>query len=327
MVVIKYPDVEKQVYYNEDFYHVLVQCKAMVYHDRDFKGVYAGRSRVGKSVLAMQHAKFFDPSFDDSRIVYNPRDFVELANKLSPGSAIMLDETRHAGGGDWAQGKESKIFLDYLNEVGQKNLYILLLLPDFWDLRTALATNLTHYMVHVYEEENQDFNPENTKSDPLTRGHFDFYNFEDKRYLFYHNHKYHSYKGVKPSMKNLDFSNTFVVNEANYRAKKFAGLEKYADPRIWETGATQQAQPKDKALGSRGTRWLVYRFKQLTNWDIKTICNFLELDDKTVGKYVTQYTKEYTGIPNSANSTPEASLSITNGVVEQISGETEEALL
>lgn len=325
MVVIKYPDVEKQVYYNEDFYHVLVQCKAMVYHDRDFKGVYAGRSRVGKSVLAMQHAKFFDPSFDDSRIVYNPRDFVELANKLSPGSAIMLDETRHAGGGDWAQGKESKIFLDYLNEVGQKNLYILLLLPDFWDLRTALATNLTHYMVHVYEEENQDFNPENTKSDPLTRGHFDFYNFEDKRYLFYHNHKYHSYKGVKPSMKNLDFSNTFVVNEANYRAKKFAGLEKYADPRIWETGGVQP-EPKDKQNGSRGTKWLTRRLKD-RGWSNEDIAELLELEVKSVNNYVNQYRKEATGDAKSLKPTPEASLSITNGVVEQISGQIEGALL
>lgn len=202
--------------------------KSMVYHDRDLILLIAGRTGTGKSVVAMQTCKLLDPTFDISRIVYKGQDFINLANSLPKYSAIMLDESRESLATEKAFDERSKKMLDYLNEVRHRNLYIVMLMPDFWEFRTHLATQRSHAFVHVYELENPNWNPDDKRSDPMMRGYAEFYDFELKRTLYYYNKKSRSYKGIKPSF-HFDFSNTYVVDEKAYRALKDHTTGKYSE--------------------------------------------------------------------------------------------------
>ena len=220
--------LEKPVYFNETYWHNVTVMRSMVYHDRDLVLLFCGRSGVGKSVLALQTCKALDSTFDISRIVYKGQDLINLANTLPKYSAIMLDESRESLGTERAYEEKSKKMLDYLNEVRHRNLYLIMLLPDFWDFRTHLATQRSHALIHVYEIENPDFNPEDKRSDPLMRGYADFYDFQQKRTLYYYNKKSRSYKGVKPSFR-LDFTNQYIVPEDQYRALKELTTKKYTE--------------------------------------------------------------------------------------------------
>lgn len=220
--------LEKPLYVNETYLHNITIMRSMVYHDRDMVLLIAGRTGTGKSVLAMQTCKLLDPTFDISRIVYKGQDLINLANSLPKYSAIMLDESRESLSTEKAFDERSKKMLDYLNEVRHRNLYIVMLMPDYWEYRTHLATQRSHAFVHVYELENPDFVPTDKRSDPMMRGYADFYDFEQKRTLYYMNKKSRSYRGVKPSFR-LDFSNTYVIEEAAYRRLKDVTTNKYSD--------------------------------------------------------------------------------------------------
>ena len=45
----------------------------------------------GKTTLSFQCAKYFDPTFDLSRVVFSVDDFLETLIRAKPGQAVVFD--------------------------------------------------------------------------------------------------------------------------------------------------------------------------------------------------------------------------------------------
>ena len=120
--------------------------------DMDYFGVVDGDEGSGKSVLAMQWCKYLDPSFNLDRIVFTSDQFVALLKdpKLKPGSAILLDEAYNAANARATMSEVNRSMVAVTTEVRQKNLFVFIVLPSFFDLDRTLAIHRTRSLCHVY---------------------------------------------------------------------------------------------------------------------------------------------------------------------------------
>ena len=196
-------------------------CRSIV-KDMDFVFLLTGSGmvRVGKSVFAMQNGKYIteqvnklhklNNTFTEENIVFKSDHLIETASKLKPYSVIILDE-----GDDLTEHYFShltRILKRFFRKCGQLNLFIFLLIPDFFELppSIALTRSIALFDVNFYGE--------------FERGLYHFYDFDRKRQLYIQGKKYRNYKCVKANFAGK-FPHYYAIDEAIYRAKKRKDLE------------------------------------------------------------------------------------------------------
>jgi len=187
----------------------------------------SGKVRIGKSVLAQQVGKYLSDkinefhkvktSFTIKNITFKGDELQKKAFELPKYSVLDLDE-----GDDLVEHYWSKLARDlrrFFRKAGQLNQFVILVLPDFFELPKAYAITRSTCLINVR------FVGE------FERGYFRFYNFERKKKLYLKGKKYADYSAVTSNF-NGKFANVYTVPEQEYRTKKEKDLQEAEEKEV-----------------------------------------------------------------------------------------------
>ena len=190
---------------------------ALMQRDKDWIEVIDGTEGAGKSWFAFQRAKYIDPTFNLSRVVFTPEEFKNAIFSAKKGQAIVYDEAFTGLSSRASLSPINRYLVSLMMQMRQKNLFVILVLPTFFLLDKYAALFRTRLLTHVYE----------TKSG--LRGYFRVYNAQKKKLLFLYGKQTYSYsKNVFTNFKGR-FYGVFALGDAEeeekYRDKKTKALE------------------------------------------------------------------------------------------------------
>jgi hypothetical protein len=237
--------------------------------DRDFVAAYDGEEGVGKSVLAQQHALILDPNFTIDNIVFTSDAFIKKIKdpKTKKGTCIVLDEAFSAANSRGALTEVNRSMIGLATEMRQKNLFILLVLPSFFDLDRYFALWRCRALFHLY------FTPEEDR-------HYIVFNKESKKLLYLLGKKFYDYNKPKAPFPPAKFFNQYVVNEEEYRFKKSEAFRKRT-----VSGAAKRWLDQRNAC----VQTLVYKH----NYDYQLLNNmFKEKKVSTISERAYRYIKQ-----------------------------------
>jgi hypothetical protein len=211
MVMVKFGDKEFSI----DGYHKenLDIAKEQILNDWDMLFVYDGAEGSGKSVKAMQDAYYCDPTFNIDRVVFTPNAFRKAIMGAKKYQAIVYDEAYTGLSSRATMSLINRTLIKMLAEIRQRNLFVFVLMPCFFDLDKYVALWRSRALVHIYTKEN------------FERGYFAFFNNDTKKALYINGKKYYSYSRPKANFIGR-FPNFYVVDEAAYKRKKHEALVK-----------------------------------------------------------------------------------------------------
>lgn len=188
-------------------------AKKKIKDDWDFVFVYDGMEGAGKSVKAMQDAYYCDPTLDFTRYAFSASQFRRAIGSAEKFQAVVYDEAHSGLNSRAAMTMINRSLVSMLTEIRQKNLFVFVLLPTFFDLDKYVALWRSRALIHVYT------------SDDFDRGFFAFWNIDRKKNLYLLGKKLYSYTGVKPNFVGR-FTNHYCLDETQYRALKAEALKK-----------------------------------------------------------------------------------------------------
>ena len=187
--------------------------KKFVEKDWDMCWIYSGYEGAGKSTTCIQDAKYLDPTLDIDRICFSPEDFEEKIKRkdfLKRGNALVLDEGFILN----ARASMTEInrkFLSVLAECRQKNLFLFIVVPNFFDLDKNICLWRSRGLFYVYHKSMQ-------------RGYFKYFNYERKKRLYVLGKKFYNYNCVGYNLHGR-FTKKFPIDEDEYKRKKLAAFE------------------------------------------------------------------------------------------------------
>lgn len=186
-------------------------AKKAMSKDYDMVICVDGAERSGKSVIAQQIGIYLDPTLTIDRITFTADDFKNKIREAKNFQCVILDEAMQALFSRASMSKTNINVVRLLAECGQKNLIIILVLPSFFALDMYAAVHRSRCLIHVYTH-------------GLQRGYFKFYGNKNKKILYLGGKKFYHYGAGKPNFKGR-FTNTYVVDETEYRKKKADSLK------------------------------------------------------------------------------------------------------
>jgi len=209
MVLIKY---KEQEFCMDGYLQANLDTASRVIR-RDLDMVFAvdGPEGSGKSVFTSQMAFYVDPTFNIDRVVFTPKAFREAIINSKPYQAVVYDEAYTGLSSRATMSLINRTLISMLAEIRQKNLFVFVVMPTFFDLDKYVALWRSRALIHVYF--GSDFQ----------RGFFAFYNSDKKKDLYIQGKKFYSYSNPKPNFIGR-FTNFYTIDEVAYRQKKKISL-------------------------------------------------------------------------------------------------------
>ena len=174
------------------------------YHNFVANGMVIHNS--GKSTLAQQLGAYVYPQLSMEQIAMNPQEFITKVVATPHRSCIIYDE---AFGGLSSRSSLSEInnlIVTLMTEMGQKNLFVIIVLPSIFMLDKYVAIWRARALFHTYFKNGK-------------RGRFYVFNKNRKKLLYLKGKKDYNYNCVKSSFKGR-FIDKYVVDENEYRKRK-----------------------------------------------------------------------------------------------------------
>lgn len=195
---------------------------------KDWDMVFAidGPEGSGKSTLAIQCAYYCDPTLDLNRIVFTPDEFKAAILSAKPYASVVYDEAYTGLSSRAAMSKINRVLVAMLAEIRQKNLFVWIVMPTFFDLDRYAALWRTRGLIHVYT------------GDDFRRGLFAFYNADKKKDLYINGKKFYSYYTPKPNFTGT-FGPFLPIDKTGYDEKKRLALEGRSEKVISEETARE----------------------------------------------------------------------------------------
>lgn len=182
-------------------------AKDVIHKDWDMLFVYDGSEGSGKSVKAMQDAYYCDPTLNIDRIVFTPSQFRKAIMTAKKYQAVIYDEAYTGLSSRATMSLINRTLISMLAEIRQRNLFVFVVMPCFFDLDKYVALWRSRALIHIYTADN------------FERGYFRFYNKTRKKDLYILGKKFYSYH--KPEANFFGrFTNHYVVDEKEYKKKK-----------------------------------------------------------------------------------------------------------
>lgn len=202
---------DKQFYMDGYLLENMTTAKTVIKNDWDMVFCVDGPERSGKSTIAQQLAYFCDNSFCIERITFTPNEFKKAVLSAKPYQAVVYDEAFTGLSSRAAMSRINRTLTSMMAEIGQRNLFVFVVMPTFFDLDRYIAIWRSRALIHVYTGDN------------FARGYFAFYNADRKKDLFINGKKFYSYASPRPNFTGR-FTGTYTVDEAEYRKKKLDAL-------------------------------------------------------------------------------------------------------
>lgn len=201
--------------------------KVVIEKDFDHVNIIAGLPGMGKSNFAISLAKFYDNDFSIKNICFTADEFVHLTNTLPKRSAIILDESFDSMNSRVGTSKDFLKIMNHLQLIRQRNLFIILNLPNYFDLHKSIAIYRSSFLFVVYGKEFGD------------RGRFAAFGRDEKKRLYIDGKKYMNYHCVQPNFRGKFFKQTAIDFEA-YEEMKLKHLREQASEGVTESSIRQQ---------------------------------------------------------------------------------------
>lgn len=193
----------------------LIEIKKLVIKkDRDWVGVIDGEEGSGKSVLAQQIARVLDPKFNISKLCFNADQFVKAIKTSPKHSCIILDEGYASANARASLTEVNRSLVALGTEMRQRNLFILIVLPTFFDLDKYFALWRSRCLFHVYF------------SIDGKRGKYILVPKTAKKLLYLNGRKKYDYRKPASPYPPCRFTNYYTVDEMEYRQKKAEAFKK-----------------------------------------------------------------------------------------------------
>lgn len=240
--------------------------------DWDWIFVVDGIEGGGKSTFAQQIAAYCDPSLDIDRICFTPEEFKNAIVKAEKYQAIVYDEAYAGLNSRQAMTQTNRTIVSMLAEIRQKNLFVFIILPTFFDLDKNVAIWRSRGLFHVHVDK------------AYKRGFFKFYNQTTKKYLYIKGKKFYDY-GASAALPNFKgrFTKKYMVDEKEYRQRKLKSLEKYGEDHQVQTQLKDFRKEFVENLG---------KYKETFNLKQKDIAKLISVADSTIKGYVAEKREE-----------------------------------
>lgn len=193
-------------------------AKDVIKKDWDMIFAVDGAEGSGKSVMAMCMGKYCDPTLTVDRVVFTAKEFRTAIIDAGQYQTVIYDEAYTGLSSRAAMSLINRTLVSVLAEIRQKNLFIFVVMPCFFDLDKYVALWRSRALIHVYTSEN------------FERGRFAFYNMDKKKALFVNGKKYYTYAKPRPNFIGR-FTNHYPVDQEAYKKKKRESLTKREEAR------------------------------------------------------------------------------------------------
>jgi hypothetical protein len=254
----------KEYYYDGYLVQNLELLKKAVKKKWDGVIYVGGYEGDGKSEMAEQMAFFFDHDYDISRCVFTPEQFMSAVDEAEPFQAIVYDEAQDAfestNRDSLAKAVKSK-----MTRIRKKQLFILIVAPDFWRINKYLFIHRSRAFIRVYAEE-------------LERGYFAFYNRQRKHKLYIEG-KRKEELCVPPNFVGR-YTHWRVLDEAEYEAKKDKATES-----INKDESKPQISTKDQVTYTmKVLNWLA-KNNWIKSGGLKALASAMGISEPTLYRY------------------------------------------
>lgn len=260
--------VGNQEYYMDNFLQKNLElAKAALKKDWDMVICIDGMEGSGKSVITQQIAYYCDPTLTVDRITFTPKEFRDAILNAKKYQAIVYDEAYTGLSSRSAMSGVNKALVSMLAEIRQKNLFVFVVMPTFFDLDKYVAVWRSRALIHVYTKQG------------FERGRFAFFNVDRKKMLYMGGKKFYNYGVTKANFVG-DFRNHYTVDEPAYRKKKAESLS-----------------DKDEELSPRHIKWkaqrdaLIYMLNKEQNIEQTEIAKRLKITQQAVSDSILRYTR------------------------------------
>lgn len=225
----------------------------------DNKIIIAGYSGVGKSHTVQYFAKYLDPNFTADNYCFSIDEFIEKASTCPPYTAIVLDESFDSMNSKASLSKEFQKVISFLQIIRQKNLYIFLLLPNFFDLQKSVALYNTNLLIVAYTDERGK------------RGRYAVFDRDRKKNLYIRGYKMMNYSAEKPNFRGK-VPVTCVIDWARYEEKKKEHLLQQM----------KQDEHEQKSRPSRERDRAICYLKEIVGLSVERIMDITRMPQRTV---------------------------------------------
>lgn len=168
----------------------------------------------GKSTLSFQCAKWFDPTFDLSRVVFSVQDFLRVLIEAKPGQAVVFDEAIIVNSRS-ALTEFNKSIIIAMTQIRSKGLYIFFNIPSVFDLDRNLVLNRCHLLLHCFQDRFGD------------RGRYIVFDRDKLKLLYLKGKKLYTYGFPKANFTG-HFTEYFHLDRTAYENKKQIEIAKQA---------------------------------------------------------------------------------------------------
>lgn len=189
----------------------LDHAKDAIKADWDMLFLYDGYEGSGKSVKAMQDAYYCDSTLNIDRICFTPSEFKKAVMNAKPYQAVIYDEAYTGLSARATMSHINRTLVSMLAEIRQKNLFVFVVMPTFFDLDKYVALWRSRALIHVYTH-------------GFKRGYFKFYNLSRKKDLYINGKKFYNYGKPEPNFIGR-FTKFYPVDQEEYKKKKLHSLQ------------------------------------------------------------------------------------------------------
>jgi len=256
--------------------------------DRDKVLIIDGREGGGKSTLATQLAAHLDPNFNIDKVAFNGDDFMEKIKDPSrkKGDCIILDEAFLAANSRSVMSSMNKAIVGLTTEMRQLNLFVIIVLPSFFDLDRTLGIWRSDILIHTYFDKRGN------------RGRYIVFNYAKKKLLHLKGKKFYSYGCVKTGLPAMRFNKGYTINELEYRKKKAEAFRlkkdfKKSDEKLMKDkvllikalqkqGLTYEKIGEELGIHSDSVKKLVYRWGVKSGLEEGTNINNISLNENNL---------------------------------------------
>lgn len=182
-------------------------AKNVIKSDWDMVFIVDGQEGAGKSVLAMQCGYYCDSTLNLDRIVFTPYEFRQAIITAKKYQTVIYDEAYTGLSARATMSMINRTLVSMLAEIRQKNLFVFVVMPTFFDLDKYVALWRSRALLNVYTGDN------------FQRGFFKFFNKTKKKDLYINGKKFYNYN--KPESNFIGrFTNFYPVDIEVYKKKK-----------------------------------------------------------------------------------------------------------
>lgn len=182
--------------------------------DRDYVMVIDGEEGAGKSVLAFQIAKYLDSKFVLDNICFNADQFIARLKTAPKYSCIILDEAFSSANSRASLTEVNRSLIGVATEMRQRNLFVIIVIPSFFDLDKYFALWRCRSLFHVYFKKDG------------SRGRYVIFPKSKKKYLYLTGKKFYDYRKPASPYPPCSFPNYYTIDETEYRKKKAEAFKK-----------------------------------------------------------------------------------------------------